>query len=203
MLRLRVGTLICSLFISQALFADDSHDIMLSDLAAISTRACCKICATSKPCGDSCISKSFNCSKPQGCACSSSGSSSGGSSTSGGSGSGSSSGTGSNSSSGSSSGVAVKRASCPKYIARVDTGNFSIRKNYKCFNKATQAENKGYVLEPAAEAESGVFLRKAGKVRCPKFIADKRTGLYTTRDAYQCFTKSSAAISAGFEIEIG
>jgi len=30
---------------------------------------CCKICITSKACGDSCISQSFNCSKPKGCAC--------------------------------------------------------------------------------------------------------------------------------------
>lgn len=30
---------------------------------------CCKICKTSKACGDSCISKSFSCNKPKGCAC--------------------------------------------------------------------------------------------------------------------------------------
>ena len=30
---------------------------------------CCKICITSKACGDSCISQSLNCSKPKGCAC--------------------------------------------------------------------------------------------------------------------------------------
>ena len=31
--------------------------------------SCCKICKTSKACGDSCISQSNNCSKPKGCAC--------------------------------------------------------------------------------------------------------------------------------------
>ena len=35
----------------------------------VSTTACCKVCKTSKACGDSCISKSYNCSKPKGCAC--------------------------------------------------------------------------------------------------------------------------------------
>src|SRR5690606_6037638 len=33
-------------------------------------KSCCKVCKTSKPCGDSCISKSKSCSKPSGCACS-------------------------------------------------------------------------------------------------------------------------------------
>lgn len=32
--------------------------------------ACCKVCgANSKPCGDSCISNSYSCNKPPGCAC--------------------------------------------------------------------------------------------------------------------------------------
>ena len=30
---------------------------------------CCKICKTGKACGDSCINKSYNCTKPKGCAC--------------------------------------------------------------------------------------------------------------------------------------
>lgn len=31
---------------------------------------CCKVCGSnSKACGDSCISESFNCSQPVGCAC--------------------------------------------------------------------------------------------------------------------------------------
>lgn len=33
------------------------------------TTTCCKYCKTSKACGDSCISKSYNCTKPPGCAC--------------------------------------------------------------------------------------------------------------------------------------
>ena len=31
--------------------------------------ACCKICKKGKACGDSCIKKTYNCSKPKGCAC--------------------------------------------------------------------------------------------------------------------------------------
>ena len=31
--------------------------------------ACCKYCTKGKPCGDSCISSSKNCTKPSGCAC--------------------------------------------------------------------------------------------------------------------------------------
>jgi endonuclease/exonuclease/phosphatase family metal-dependent hydrolase len=30
---------------------------------------CCKICRTSKPCGDACIPRDLNCSRPAGCAC--------------------------------------------------------------------------------------------------------------------------------------
>lgn len=31
--------------------------------------ACCKKCKAGKPCGDSCIAKTANCTKPKGCAC--------------------------------------------------------------------------------------------------------------------------------------
>jgi hypothetical protein len=31
--------------------------------------ACCKICSKGKACGDSCISRSYNCTKGPGCAC--------------------------------------------------------------------------------------------------------------------------------------
>jgi hypothetical protein len=30
---------------------------------------CCKICKKGKACGDSCISRSYTCHKPKGCAC--------------------------------------------------------------------------------------------------------------------------------------
>jgi hypothetical protein len=30
---------------------------------------CCKRCKAGKPCGDSCIAKTSNCTKPKGCAC--------------------------------------------------------------------------------------------------------------------------------------
>ena len=36
---------------------------------ATETRSCCKYCSTGKACGDSCISRSYNCSKGVGCAC--------------------------------------------------------------------------------------------------------------------------------------
>lgn len=31
--------------------------------------ACCKTCRAGKPCGNSCIAKTANCTKPKGCAC--------------------------------------------------------------------------------------------------------------------------------------
>ena len=31
--------------------------------------ACCRVCKKGKACGDSCIKKTYNCSKPKGCAC--------------------------------------------------------------------------------------------------------------------------------------
>ena len=34
------------------------------------TTSCCRVCRTGKPCGDSCISRDKQCSKPRGCACS-------------------------------------------------------------------------------------------------------------------------------------
>ena len=39
--------------------------------STITSLECCKMCTpgVSKPCGDSCISESFNCTKPVGCAC--------------------------------------------------------------------------------------------------------------------------------------
>ena len=33
------------------------------------TRNCCRVCTTGKPCGDSCISRSYTCRRPPGCAC--------------------------------------------------------------------------------------------------------------------------------------
>lgn len=39
------------------------------DVLCIPSFRCCKVCSASKACGDSCISRTFNCSKPRGCAC--------------------------------------------------------------------------------------------------------------------------------------
>jgi hypothetical protein len=33
-------------------------------------RSCCKYCCNSQPCGNSCISRSYTCHQPPGCACS-------------------------------------------------------------------------------------------------------------------------------------
>jgi deoxyribonuclease-1-like protein len=38
--------------------------------APVDPSACCKICRTSKPCGDACIPRDLHCSRPPGCACS-------------------------------------------------------------------------------------------------------------------------------------
>ena len=35
----------------------------------VQTEACCKICKKGKACGDSCINRDYNCTKPPGCAC--------------------------------------------------------------------------------------------------------------------------------------
>lgn len=32
-------------------------------------RSCCKVCSKGQPCGNSCISRSYTCRKPPGCAC--------------------------------------------------------------------------------------------------------------------------------------
>ena len=31
--------------------------------------ACCKTCSTGKACGDTCINRKYDCTKPPGCAC--------------------------------------------------------------------------------------------------------------------------------------
>ncbi len=41
----------------------------LLPMAPPASRACCKYCTTGKACGDSCISRSYTCHKPPGCAC--------------------------------------------------------------------------------------------------------------------------------------
>lgn len=33
------------------------------------SQQCCKVCRKGKACGNSCISRSYNCTKPPGCAC--------------------------------------------------------------------------------------------------------------------------------------
>lgn len=41
----------------------------VTNQSSSTSSGCCKVCKTSKACGDSCISKSFSCNKPKGCAC--------------------------------------------------------------------------------------------------------------------------------------
>ena len=36
---------------------------------SVPTNTCCKVCSKGKACGDSCISRSYTCHKPPGCAC--------------------------------------------------------------------------------------------------------------------------------------
>lgn len=40
-----------------------------SESENLANSGCCKICTTGKACGDSCISRSYNCTKGRGCAC--------------------------------------------------------------------------------------------------------------------------------------
>jgi len=43
--------------------------VPIEPTAAPPSKTCCKICTTGKACGDSCISRSYTCHKPPGCAC--------------------------------------------------------------------------------------------------------------------------------------
>jgi len=43
--------------------------VVVPNTAPEETKTCCKYCKTSQACGDSCISKSYTCTKPPGCAC--------------------------------------------------------------------------------------------------------------------------------------
>lgn len=50
--------------------------VFLFLISAAYAQTCCRVCKSGKPCGDSCISRSSQCSKPTGCACASGGQSS-------------------------------------------------------------------------------------------------------------------------------
>ena len=59
-------------FVQLAEQAADSRGELLFNLEAqpiMYSVECCKICKKGKACGDSCISKSYTCHKPKGCAC--------------------------------------------------------------------------------------------------------------------------------------
>lgn len=47
----------------------NTNVIVLTPTTNTTTSTCCKVCTTGKACGDSCISQSYTCSKPPGCAC--------------------------------------------------------------------------------------------------------------------------------------
>lgn len=47
-------------------------EILASAAACIPASKCCKVCSKGKACGNSCISRSYNCHKGRGCACDSS-----------------------------------------------------------------------------------------------------------------------------------
>ena len=47
---------------------DNDTDSNKSSINEQTVTQCCKICSTGKACGDSCISKSYSCSKGSGCA---------------------------------------------------------------------------------------------------------------------------------------
>lgn len=68
-------TLACTAIDSQGLSSSISIPISVRDASTSSGSggsgsACCRKCgAGSKPCGDSCIKSTYNCTKPRGCAC--------------------------------------------------------------------------------------------------------------------------------------
>ena len=57
---------------SQFLASAWSPEILASATSCIPASKCCKICNKGKACGNSCISRSYNCHKGRGCACDSS-----------------------------------------------------------------------------------------------------------------------------------
>lgn len=54
---------------AQALTPSDSDDEDSPAAVSTPTQGCCKYCTTGKACGDGCISKSYTCHQPPGCAC--------------------------------------------------------------------------------------------------------------------------------------
>ena len=119
-------------------------------LAGNAQAACCKVCTSkSKACGNSCISKSFNCSKPKGCACNQGSSGGGGGGKSGGNknsnnSSNNSSGNNSNNS-GNSKKPKKQKVKCPPIIADLTTGTYQTKANYQCFRNKKAAEKKGFL----------------------------------------------------------
>ena len=92
MIRSLLGMLVASLLIvSPASWAEqgDNGSTLVSDLViqpgevedcrvieqgaseseSLANSGCCKICTTGKACGDSCINRSYTCTKGRGCAC--------------------------------------------------------------------------------------------------------------------------------------
>lgn len=61
------GTYTVSLVVSDG--KSQSAPSTVSVTATSTSAFCCKYCSTGKPCGDSCISKTYSCSKIGGCAC--------------------------------------------------------------------------------------------------------------------------------------
>jgi hypothetical protein len=59
----------------EVVFSVDGEDATSLHLASFEIDSvkegvkCCKICTTGKACGNTCINRNYNCSRPPGCAC--------------------------------------------------------------------------------------------------------------------------------------
>lgn len=127
---MRIMVLIC--LISIGSLARQSAYAQEVDVIAAVRSGCCKVCTTSQACGDSCISKSFSCSKPSGCACNGGASGGGG---------------GGKDDNKNDDKKTPTKVSCPKVIANKTTGTYAMKSGFECYTKASAAEGKGYISE--------------------------------------------------------
>ena len=60
-------------FLQEAAIATESSCLQINgeipQELSIAQGGCCKVCRKGKACGNSCINRSYNCTRPRGCAC--------------------------------------------------------------------------------------------------------------------------------------
>ncbi|MCB9030790.1 MAG: hypothetical protein H6619_07030 [Deltaproteobacteria bacterium] len=197
--------LLITILICANTYSQDLPDEFLYDVTLMAS-GCCKVCKTTKACGDSCIIKTYTCHKGSGCACNSGSTGSDIIDTTDDKKNDKKSKQDSNKEKTNDNKEIVvvknspkdKLVKCPKIIARKDTKTYSKKKNFECFNKRAKAEDQGYLEEPIVISEEISSIKSSKKRKCPNFIGDKRTDLYVPKAIVECFKKSKHAIAAGY-----